>query len=895
MAISYNTGTTGFITNAGSNAGGTLTIPAGVLSGDYVFVYLYSFTVVGTAPTHSLTSTGTAPTLIGSQTQATGNNFWSTATLYYFVASATDHGKVLTFSETGGASDWWWDIGLVAYTGAGGVDVHGGPTSSYSASGTTGTTTTPSATTGVSGDWQIQFVCTTAPSTNNYATPSGLTSRESIVNATNSGVILAIADSNGSVGGSGTSIGNTTWTASGGSTGMAWPTQAVVGLQPAAAVSVTQPATGASVRGRPGRKGRSQGSPQPLLHIENVPPVPSGASVRGRPGKRGKSAGSSPIPVAAAVVFEDVPPVPSGTTIRGRKARKGGAAGSPAPLVHVERVPPVPSGTAVRGKRARKGSAQGSPQPLISPPTYTLYQSTTGGAPQNGPATASAYSGNITVGTVFTVTTGNCWFEGFWWWVTASGGQSTAPGQNFSLWSATTVSGSPNAPVLVVSTTNSATLTAGAWNYIPLATPVQLAVGGVASANGGAVFIAATSPNGPFPSAVNQFGSGDPYANGITSGPLFAWSDQSGNFPAPGSLPQCVYAEADGVCPVSGSSSQNLFVDVQVSTTPPVAYAGAYSMFPNQLAVSTQGTTPSDTNSSAGIQFSLSETCTLSQIRFYSSGGSTALPSHIGIFDADTGSEISGTDNSSPNWSGTAGSGWVYVTYTGIVLNAGNYKVVAYNAGTGDWLLVQPTYFASPGAGQGGFTWGPITVPSAADSIDGQATGLSAMFGMTTVASPNYENNYIDVEVTPGGAEEVPPVPSGTTVRGRAARHGSGRGSPLPSVRAAVTATATAVGAAVRGRKGRRGSSAGSVPPLVRFPPPEPPAATGLTVRGRPGRRGSGRGSVPVIVSPYVTPEQGTVAVTQYLAATVTVSVTQTDSVTITDYLAGTVTIVNDL
>ena len=54
----------------------------------------------------------------------------------------------------------------------------------------------------------------------------------------------------------------------------------------------------------------------------------------------------------------------------------------------------------------------------------------------NGPVTALANSGSVTVGTEFEVTQTNLALYGFWWWVCPSGAQSTTA-QEFALWQVT--------------------------------------------------------------------------------------------------------------------------------------------------------------------------------------------------------------------------------------------------------------------------------------------------------------------------------------------------------------------------------------------------------------------------------------------------------------------------
>ena len=145
-----------------------------------------------------------------------------------------------------------------------------------------------------------------------------------------------------------------------------------------------------------------------------------------------------------------------------------------------------------------------TPPPVTQPPgTYRLFPST------NGPSAPVAYSGPFICGVIAAVTTGGCWLDGYWWWVCASG-QSTAA-QTFALWCLHDTSSGSLVPK---STVTSGALTAGQWNYVPLATPIPLAID--------ATYVVATGFTGSFPDTNSQFGSGEPYAAGIVSGPLTA-------------------------------------------------------------------------------------------------------------------------------------------------------------------------------------------------------------------------------------------------------------------------------------------------------------------------------------------------------------------------------------
>ena len=55
--------------------------------------------------------------------------------------------------------------------------------------------------------------------------------------------------------------------------------------------------------------------------------------------------------------------------------------------------------------------------------TYRLMDGSSG-RPGNGPSAATSYQGDYLAGTVFQVTAGDFWFEGFWWWVCNSGQQT---------------------------------------------------------------------------------------------------------------------------------------------------------------------------------------------------------------------------------------------------------------------------------------------------------------------------------------------------------------------------------------------------------------------------------------------------------------------------------------
>jgi hypothetical protein len=378
-----------------------------------------------------------------------------------------------------------------------------------------------------------------------------------------------------------------------------------------------------------------------------------------------------------------------------------------------------------------------TPTPTITPPpsgTYRLFPLTA------GPSTAVSYSGPFEAGVVFAVTSGGCWLDGYWWWVCASG-QSTSP-QPFALWQ--NYNGQQGS-VVAGSTVTSGTLTAGQWNFVPLAAKVPLAIG--------ATYVAATGFSNGFPDTNDQFGSGQPYAAGIVNGPLTAFSDASGSLPSPFMTAQGAFSVAGtdptASMPIYGSSSSNFWVDLQVGTTPP---AGAsYRLWPSYPTLT--GHINSDvTGYTLATEFQLSQSCALDKIWFYSASGADALPTRCGIWSVSSQSVISGTDNASPSWSGPVGSGWVSCSYSGAALPAGDYKVAVFYGGGSKWYQTAIGYWASGGTGASGITSGPLTAPGDSQaSSPGQSTYHTGSWAYPTTyeTSTPGENYWVDVEVTP--------------------------------------------------------------------------------------------------------------------------------------------------
>ena len=395
--------------------------------------------------------------------------------------------------------------------------------------------------------------------------------------------------------------------------------------------------------------------------------------------------------------------------------------------------------------------------------TYRLFPST------NGPSTAVSYNGPFEPGVVFEVTTGGTWFQGYWWWVCATG-QPTSP-QTFALWQ---LYQDDAAAIVSGSTVTSGTLTAGQWNFIPLATPLNLSPGGGSNfshtdAGGPAIFIACTAFTGGFADTNNEFGSGDPYSAGITNGPLTAFSDTTGTLPAPFGTVQGVFAvaaSATGGAPMEGSSSANFWMDVQISDAPPDGYSGPYRIWPNFPVI--PGKVSNDAGQqTTGTEFWLSEACTLNNIWFWSPPDAGVLPSRCGIFSVATQTEVAGTDNASPSWSGAVGSGWVSCSYAdaAVVLPAGKYKTCIYTGGGATFYQEDVDYFSS-GPGGNNIVNGPLTCPSTANATSpGNSTYQDGAWAYpdTFDTHDDGENRWIDVEVTPGTVTSSPsPSPSST-------------------------------------------------------------------------------------------------------------------------------------
>jgi len=393
--------------------------------------------------------------------------------------------------------------------------------------------------------------------------------------------------------------------------------------------------------------------------------------------------------------------------------------------------------------------------------TYRLFPST------SGPSSPVSYSGAFAAGVGFEVTTGGMWFDGYWWWVCPTG-QPTSP-QTFALWQ---VHQEGSASIVSAGTATSGALVAGQWNYVPLPSPIMLSVGGGANfghpdGGGTANYVACTGFTGSFPITSNQFGPGDPYSDGVSNGPLTAFSDQSGSQPAPWGNSQGVFStnsDVTGTCPLGGSDSSNFWMDVQVSDAPPAGYGGSYRIWPNIPTI--PGQLSNDMGQqTTGTEFWLSEPCAVDNIWYWSPAGAAVLPSRCGVFSVATQTEVAGSDNGSPSWSGAAGSGWVSCSYSGsgLVLPAGKYKVCIYSGGGQKFYQEDIDYFSS-GPGASNIVNGPLTCPNTSNAAPpGNSTYQDGSWSYpdTFDNHDDGENRWIDIEVTPVAAPAQPVVNAG--------------------------------------------------------------------------------------------------------------------------------------
>lgn len=431
--------------------------------------------------------------------------------------------------------------------------------------------------------------------------------------------------------------------------------------------------------------------------------------------------------------------------------------------------------------------------------TYRLMDGASGrpGVSSSGtqpPASGTAYSGNYSAGLVFKVTSGGLYFNGYWWWVPASGGD-TSPGPDFSLWQVTGTNQGQFLPGTMIAW-NANTLTAGAWNFIPCV-PVPL------TPNVPYIAVIAYAGTHGYPSTASQFGSGNPYSGGITNGPLHAYGFSTGAGTATtGSLPQSpqvtgsAQADAAFYLPTSNVSNSLLWLDVQVTDqVPPVTPERAWANLPQPWPAATQqsaartlgmkftlanpaglnriwhyvptgtatgnytawqGITPTGLSAQGtgpwtfGMEFEVSTSCFVTKIWNYSGTGA-GLPQACAIYASGNTTPLE--VQTSPSWSGSGASGWVSATLSGTTqVNPGTVYYVALYYNGNVWNF--NTYWGASGTGA---VNGPLSVPGPASAANGQGVIHSGGTGITyPEASWSSNNAWMDVTVTPSNPGALP-------------------------------------------------------------------------------------------------------------------------------------------
>lgn len=317
-------------------------------------------------------------------------------------------------------------------------------------------------------------------------------------------------------------------------------------------------------------------------------------------------------------------------------------------------------------------------------------------------------------GTSFEVTSGGCWFPGYWWYA----GGATAP-QKFCLHCITGGPGAGTSTASVVvpgSVVTSGALTANSWNYVPLATPIPICIA--------TPYMAATgfTISGAFANQHNMFGTGDPYVSGITSGPLFGFSDSTGGGTAgtgnPWQIAQGTFATSAGTdptahLPTASGNSSFYGIDVSISDTAPSGWTGPFSFYPGTAWASVAATADLGVNYEVALEGIANQAVTCTAVRYFSFPGVSQLATWIGVWDVASKTLLA--SSSSPSWSGAAGSGWVQASLpVPASIGAGKrFKIAVYNGNSsaGTCFTKDTTDRWGTGLLANGIVNGPITAP----------------------------------------------------------------------------------------------------------------------------------------------------------------------------------------
>jgi len=202
--------------------------------------------------------------------------------------------------------------------------------------------------------------------------------------------------------------------------------------------------------------------------------------------------------------------------------------------------------------------------------TTTLFGVNGNGA--TGPASSTSFGGTIVEGILFKVTSSGYNLTGYGFWRADSAQSGSA---SFALWQTT---GAAAGTLVANSSVSISGMTAGAWNYVSLPTPIAL--------TSGQIYKAQVGFTGNFPDTNGQFATGGPYSAGITEGVLFAYSESGGTAPDPYNDAQCSFttstSDPTAAYATSSNSAYNAWLDVQVAPAAAPAGPVAQNALPGQ-------------------------------------------------------------------------------------------------------------------------------------------------------------------------------------------------------------------------------------------------------------------------------------------------------------------------
>lgn len=136
-----------------------------------------------------------------------------------------------------------------------------------------------------------------------------------------------------------------------------------------------------------------------------------------------------------------------------------------------------------------------------------------------------------------------------------------------------------------------------------------------------------------------------------------------------------------------------------------------------------------------GTVFTLASAAVLTGIWMYSFSGAAVLPNEVGLYDG--GGSLLWSD-SSPGWSGAAGSGWVKYA-TSHALAAGTYTAAAGSDAGATWYAITNS------------AWGPVTAGPLSCTSDPNTFSTSGSFSYPGFGYGD-NNIWLDIEVTVSGA-----------------------------------------------------------------------------------------------------------------------------------------------